>query len=35
MELSSLIVSAVSLFAGSMFVLIGGAYIAYRIKRKS
>jgi hypothetical protein len=35
MDLFSIVVSAVSLIAGSFFVLIGGSYIAYRIKKKS
>ncbi len=35
MELSSLVFSAVSVFAGSMCVLIGGSFIAYKMKKKS
>lgn len=34
MDLFSLAVSAVSLVAGSFFVLVSGSYIAYKIKKK-
>lgn len=35
MDLFSIIMSAVTIFAGSFFVLIGGSYIAYKIRKKS
>jgi hypothetical protein len=34
MDLFSLMVSAISVTAGALFLLIGGSYIAYRIKKK-
>ena len=35
MDLTSVIVSAVFFCGGSMVVVIGGSYIAYRLKRKT
>ena len=35
MPLFSVVVSAIAIVAGAMFLLIGGSYLAYRIKRKS
>lgn len=35
MSLYALIVTSILIFAGSMILLIGGSYIAYRLKRRS
>ena len=35
MDLFSIVMSALTIFAGSFFVLVGGSYIAYRIRKRS